>query len=90
VNSRKLAVLAAVGFAYFIAQSFIDPRLADGALEYSEMFFWEYPILAMLLLSVFVLWYRGLKTAIGRGAVPFVLALFVWPYSVFLALRPQS
>lgn len=90
MNSRLLGLVAVVGSAYLMVIAIIDPRFSDGALNYSEMKSWEYPIFIALLLSCITLWLRGLRVARSKGASTLVLALIIWPYGAYLELRETA
>ena len=84
---RVLGLVCAIGIIYLIGIAALDPRMEDGGLYFDEMHPWEHLLIPVTFLGILALWIRGMVWAVKRGIAVFLLALMIWPYGVFLALR---
>ncbi len=85
-NLRSIAIGNLLGisfFAYFaVLLPAIDPRMNDQTLDWSEMYFFEYPIAIIGLFSIFALIFSSFRSAWKKGhRVLSILMLFLWPLS---------
>jgi len=69
-----------LGWIYFISNIPNDPRVIDGTLDWSEMYYYEYPIYLTIFIGTFYLYFSGLIICFkGKRYFLGIICMVAWP-----------
>ena len=87
MKTTILFVVVLLGWIYFLSNITNDARFIDGTLEWTEMYYYEYPIYLTLFIGTFFLYFSGIIGCFkSKKYLLGIICIIVWPLAGIMAV----